>query len=234
MSSRVAMTTEDEPALWQRWRMERASDAREHLVLRYNGWARAVARRVFVRVRGRPGDWHDYIQNALTGLLQAIDAFDPAFGVPFAAFAVHRVRGAVFNGLRDLRSTGTEITLGFEVEDRVTSVLEATGDPMDQLIAAVSQLAIGAMLQAGADVSTEQTPYEVAEQAVLNRWLRRTLSTLPDRERSVIELHYLQFIPFVRIAELMDVTKGRVSQLHRQGLVRMREALAGRRLADVL
>jgi RNA polymerase sigma factor for flagellar operon FliA len=140
----------------------------------------------------------------------------------------------VFNGLRDLRSTGTEITLGFEVEDRVTSVLEATGDPMDQLIAAVSQLAIGAMLQAGADVSTEQTPYEVAEQAVLNRWLRRTLSTLPDRERSVIELHYLQFIPFVRIAELMDVTKGRVSQLHRQGLVRMREALAGRRLADVL
>jgi RNA polymerase sigma factor for flagellar operon FliA len=234
MGVRVDMPAEDEPSLWRRWRADRAPDARERLVLRYSGWARAVARKVFVRVRGRPGDWHDYVQNALTGLLQAIDAFDPAFGVPFSAFAVHRVRGAVFDGLRDLRSTGSETMVSTDTEDRVSSVLESTGDPLDQLIAAVSQLAVGAMLQAGADVSAEQTPYEVAEQAVLNRWLRRTLSTLPDRERSVIELHYLQFVPFVRIAELMEVTKGRVSQLHRQGLGRMRDALAGRRLVDVL
>jgi RNA polymerase sigma factor FliA len=234
MSAPAQATTEDEPSLWRRWKAERAGDARERLVLRYNAWARTVARRVFVRVRGRPADWHDFMQNALTGLLQAIDAFDPTFGVPFAAFAVHRVRGAVFNGLRDLRSTGSELTLAHEAEDRVTSALEVEGDPMDQLIAVVSQLAMGAMIQAGADISPEQTPYEVAEQAVLNRWLVRTLRTLPDRERSVIELHYLQYVPFVRIAELMDVTKGRVSQLHRQGLVRMREALAGRRLADVL
>lgn len=234
MGPRVDTATEDEPSLWRRWRIDRAPDARERLVLRYSGWARAVARKVFARVRGRPGDWHDYTQNALTGLLQAIDAFDPAFGVPFPAFAIHRVRGSVFNGLRDLRSTGSETMVSTDTEDRVSSVLEATGDPLDQLIAAVSQLAVGAMLQAGADVSAEQTPYEVAEQAVLNRWLRRTLSALPDRERSVIELHYLHFVPFVRIAELMEVTKGRVSQLHRQGLGRMREALAGRRLVDVL
>lgn len=234
MGARGDMATEDEPSLWKRWRMDQSCDAREHLVLRYSGWARAVARKVFARVRGRPGDWHDYIQNALTGLLQAIDAFDPAFGVPFPAFAVHRVRGAVFNGLRELRSTGSETLISSDTEDRVSSVLEASGDALDQLIAAVSQLGVGAILQAGAEESLEQTPYEAAEQAVLNRWLRRTLSTLPDRERSVIELHYLQFVPFVRIAELMDVTKGRVSQLHRQGLGRMRDALAGRRLVDVL
>ena len=37
-----------------------------------------------------------------------------------------------------------------------------------------------------------------------------------------MELHYQQFVPFVEIAEMLGVTKGRVSQIHRAAIERVR------------
>jgi RNA polymerase sigma factor FliA len=49
----------------------------------------------------------------------------------------------------------------------------------------------------------------------------------------VIHGHYLQEQPFDEIAVLMGVSKGRVSQLHRQALVRLREILRAAPACDV-
>ncbi|NJL18613.1 MAG: hypothetical protein HC938_17105, partial [Nitrospira sp.] len=53
-------------------------------------------------------DKADYVQNASIGLLEAISRFEPERGIPFAAFALPRVRGAVLNGLRTLPAHGME------------------------------------------------------------------------------------------------------------------------------
>ena len=52
--------------------------AREALILRYSGLARAIARR-FSR-RGLPYD--DIVQSGYLGLIQAVDRYEPSRGVP--------------------------------------------------------------------------------------------------------------------------------------------------------
>jgi RNA polymerase sigma factor for flagellar operon FliA len=215
-----------DPALWARWRSgdPRAGD---HLVRHYAPWVRRVARSVFVRVRGRGDDWPDYVQNATVGMLEALRAFDVERGVPFELFAGPRVRGAVFNGLRDLRSTGAgpSGTASFEAVESLRDTEDA--DPVDRFIAMVSSLAAGHVmgLYAEHEPADEAGPYHVVVRSQLGERLSRQLRRLGERERTVLEWHYIQHLSFVQIAETLGVTKGRVSQLHRQALARMREWL---------
>jgi RNA polymerase sigma factor for flagellar operon FliA len=195
-----------------------------------------VARHVFLRTRALSSDWHDFVQNAFMGLMQAIDTFNPALGVPFRGYAIRRVRGAVFNGLRDLRRIGVSRPDSEMWRDRVESALDDGGDAIDQLVSAIGQLALGVMLQGSQDhpVAHPPTPYEHVQRDGLGRLLQRLMGELPERERRVLELHYLQFLPFAHIADLLAVTRGRISQLHHQGLARLRGKMAARQLADIL
>jgi RNA polymerase sigma factor for flagellar operon FliA len=56
---------------------------------------------------------------------------------------------------------------------------------------------------------------------------------LPDRERHVITSHYLQQRAFAEVAEELGVTRGRVSQLHRDGIERLRRAMKRRTGIDL-
>lgn len=60
----------------------------------------------------------------------------------------------------------------------------------------------------------------------LRRRVKLLVEQLPDQERSVIRHHYLQEISFAQIADSMSVTRGRVSQIHRRGLLLLQEALS--------
>lgn len=225
-----------ECALWFEWRDTRSRDARDRLIAGHTEWARGIARSVFLRTRAVPADWHDFVQNAFIGLMQAVESFNPGMGIPFRGYAIKRVRGSVFNGLRDLRSTGSARVEDDALRDRVESALDDEPDAIDQLISTLGRLAMGALLQAeGESLSlSPATPYEHAQREGVGRLLRRFLRELPERERLVVELHYLQFQPFVAIAEFLGLTKGRISQLHRQGLGRLRDKLAAGRLADIM
>ena len=55
--------------------------------------------------------------------------------------------------------------------------------------------------------------------------LETAMLKLPEREKLVISLHYYQHMPFVDIAALLGVTKGRVSQIHKAAIQRSREIL---------
>lgn len=216
-----------EPALWARWRADGDADAREALLAGYAAWARKVARGVFMRVRGRSDDWPDYVQNASIGLIEAMESFDPARGVPFAAFARQRVRGAVFNGLRALAAAHVAHQHGI-VADRRDSLLEdENADPVERLIRLVSSLGLGYAL--GAAVEAEHvvvpTPYDEAVKQQLRERVHGHLARIPERERLVLELHYLQHMAFIDIAQALELTKGRISQLHRQALERLRSRM---------
>lgn len=212
--------------LWSRWR---AGDAHagDALARQYAPWVRRIARSVFVRVRGRGDDWPDYVQNATIGLLEALRAFDPGRGVPFELFASPRVRGAVFNGLRDLRMVGSGPLRAASAEavDSLRDMDDA--DPVDQFIAMVAGLATGhaVSLYAEHEPADASNPYHVVVRSQLGERLSRHLRRLGERERAVLEWHYIQHLSFVQIAESLGVTKGRVSQLHKQALTRMREWL---------
>ncbi|SFQ11230.1 sigma-70 family RNA polymerase sigma factor [Variovorax sp. 770b2] len=81
--------------------------------------------------------------------------------------------------------------------------------------------------------SPEVSYFRKTEILQLRTVLRDLVNQLSDQQKSVIRQHYLQEVPFDDIATMMGVTRGRVSQLHRQGLLRLRELLAKDARCDV-
>jgi RNA polymerase sigma factor for flagellar operon FliA len=54
--------------------------------------------------------------------------------------------------------------------------------------------------------------------------LIKCLTALPAAQATVITLHYLQNVPLRDVARKLKVTPSRVSQLHHQALVRLRQS----------
>lgn len=219
--------TEDEEALWRRLRDRNDREAHQALFAKYSLWARSVAREVFRRVRIVQLDWGDYSQNAAIGLLEAMGRYDPTRNIDFIAYAKPRVRGAVFNGLRAYLAENTRnATRDERLGARYDSLHGRDDeDPLDQFVSIISGLAIGHLMDSLGESEviehTQHVELQIDAQRVGLR-LRAAIRSLPEREQLVVELHYLQHVPFVQIAEMMGVTKGRVSQIHKAAMERLR------------
>jgi RNA polymerase sigma factor for flagellar operon FliA len=215
----------NEPTLWAQWHGQGNEAARDVLVHHYTAWARKLAKAVFMRVRGRSTDWPDFVQNASVGMIEAMASYDPGRGVPFQAYARRRVRGAVFNGLRALTATHLVAASDLGWEERHDSILdEHDADPVERLIRIVSALGLGHAISFHAEVAqaSGSTPYDEAAKHQLRERIDQQLRKLPEKERLILQLHYLQHMAFVDIARTLALSKGRISQLHRQGLDRLR------------
>jgi RNA polymerase sigma factor for flagellar operon FliA len=56
--------------------------------------------------------------------------------------------------------------------------------------------------------------------------IEQVLKALPKKEQLVVSLHYQEELAFKDIASVLDLTPGRVSQLHTQAMVRIRAHIA--------
>jgi RNA polymerase sigma factor for flagellar operon FliA len=230
----------DENILWLRWQQEHSTAVRDALIVHYSPWARVVARDVYLRVYLMLDAWHDCVQNALIGLMDAIERFDPSRGVPFKPFARWRVRGAVFDGLRMLRNVHLE--LGHDAPFRAAAARERVesfreeegGDSFENFVAATVGLGLGFLLDMQSMPGHMQPAdaYAELEKAELSAAVSNSLDRLTERERMVVVLHYYHQLPFVEIAEQLGVTKGRVSQLHKSALERLRSCLRERVMTE--
>jgi RNA polymerase sigma factor for flagellar operon FliA len=222
-------TAHDERTLWSRYRREGDAQARNALFDRYVPWSRSVARDVYRRVRLPQLDWADYAQNASVGLIEAMGRFDAARGIDFMAYAKPRVRGAVFNGLRTFLEDGNPHGHSSRQRARVESLQgEEGGDLVDQLVGTVTGLALGFLIDSHATDAAFHPSGDasvLAEHSQLGSALQDAMESLGAKEHQVLVLHYYQHLPFVEIAAILGLTKGRISQLHRAGLERMRRAL---------
>ena len=110
---------------WRRWLEARDPVARDRLIVHYSPLVKFVAGRVGA---GLPNsvDPGDLVSAGVFGLIDAVERFDQGRGVKFETFAVPRIRGAVFDGLRSLdwvprsvRSRAREVETAFtELESR--------------------------------------------------------------------------------------------------------------------
>ena len=71
-------------------------------------------------------------------------------------------------------------------------------------------------------VSPENTPEENISDSQLRDVLKRALKTLPEREALVIQLYYVEELNVYEIAEVLEVTTGRVSQIKKAAIGKLR------------
>jgi RNA polymerase sigma factor for flagellar operon FliA len=219
--------------------MSRDVAARDALIVKYSPWTRLVARDVYVRVYALRDAWHDCVQNALIGLLEAMDRFDPARGISFQTYARHRVRGAVFNGVRNLRESLAQGTRSYDqmaaALDRMETFDDGDNtDPLEAFVGTTVGLGLGFLLEASSVPSHSQgsDAYVELEREELSAAIADAMKRLPEREQMILTMHYYHHVPFVEISVQLGLTKGRISQLHKRALGNLRAYLRNRMQMD--
>jgi RNA polymerase sigma factor for flagellar operon FliA len=222
--------------LWIEFGQRGDTDARNRLIEHYLPLARMIAATLFARRGAMVVEFMDYAQLATVGMIESIDRFDPKRGIPFEAFAAQRIRGAVLNALELLSETYEQSALRKRLRnDRMESLRRGWSADKSDLFGELADIAVGFaisyMLEGSGIVSPDEAHSEYRqefyggiEQRQLSELLARLVDALPEQERRVIRYHYYQGLAFNEIADLFGVTKGRISQIHRQALQLIREA----------
>lgn len=227
-----------EASLWRRFRFERELRCREQIFTRYRGLARSIAVR---QLNGRPRngiEQGDVEQFAYEGLLHAIDRFDPLQGVPFGAFARRRIMGSIADGASRMTEVDARYSYRRRVENeraRSIGIDAAAADPLRALADLATGLAIGLMLEGTSlveptgGVDDRPNAYESLAWRELQALIAREIGRLPDREAVIVRQHYENGISFTHIAQLLGLSKGRVSQLHASALTKLRARIGHNR-----
>lgn len=224
-----------EMSLWRRFRYEDDWRCRERLFDRYFALARAIAGRLFRQRAAQRIERGDFDQFACEGLLHALDRYDPLRGVPFSAYARRRIIGNVAGGIASMSEVATQISHRHRIEqERLRSLTRTDADPLATLAELAVGLALGLMLDGTGLFTRDDAPdpapsaYDSLAWRESQALLVAEIGKLPENEACVIRQHYDHGLPFAQVATLMGLSRGRVSQLHRAALERMRRRMRSR------
>jgi len=239
--------------LWQRYQIGKPVEIRNRLVEHYMPLAKYLAEKVKARLPVSV-DVDDLISAGAQGLMSAVEAFDPTFGVKFETYCSQRVKGAMLDELRhedwatrQLRQRATMLqktesalsrTLGRPpTEQEMADELELDVEEyraMARNAAAASRTSLQ-----GADADADEGGGRgvlLEDRRVDEPWagLARkdvfdfVTRDLQPKERMIITLYYYEQLTMKEIGQIFGVTESRVCQIHKRILKHLRHKLAGK------
>lgn len=237
MTARQADAANEEERLWRSLSGDRSGEAREKLFAIHARFARNIGRRTCRERNYGDIDLPDVDQAAYSGLIQAIDRFDPDRGIAFRSFAASRVAGEVIDAISRMSEMREQISWRHRVRsERIRSMSPddsealSTEQALEALVEIAVGLAVGFMLEGTSLYQDEEAAvapnaYESAAWNDMRASLRACLDILPDRDRAILRHHYFDGMAFEQIAKLQRLSKGRISQLHRSALGKLRKTM---------
>jgi RNA polymerase sigma factor FliA len=222
------------------------------LIEEYLGFARAIAAKIFQKV-GAHVSFDELLSLANTGLLQAADRYDESSGVAFTTFAHYRIRGAIYDGVRQLAHLPRSEYRKLQARERADGYLAAAAaaeaaartpgaapdlrSTEDDLRAVFERMAgVTTTLVVSLDAGDGSQPAEQFDQdgpspevAVSNHQLavrlRTAIRELPERERHLIEKHYYEDKPLAEAGRELGLSKSWSSRLHARAIDQLRRLL---------
>jgi RNA polymerase sigma-B factor len=239
-----------ERELWRRWRVAGDPRAREELIEIHM----PMARRMAARYAGVAEPFDDLLQVASLGLVNAVDRFDPARGVPFRGYAKPTILGELKRHFRDRTWT---VRVPRPLHDLLAKIDHANQQSIGRLGRAASVQELAAQLEVSpteildaleagrnrSPISLDAPPpggdddgggaewvgrpddaLELAEDRVA---LRRLLPRLDPREQEILRLRFVEDMPQTAIAERIGCSQMQISRLLQRALERLREEAGG-------
>jgi RNA polymerase sigma factor FliA len=243
MNSALQLGAEPQPpqaaeiALWDSYKTSKSAANRERLFSHYQSLAKNMAARFKRSDAGAQLEYSELFQLACTGLLESLDRFNSELGVPFRYFANRRISGAILNGIAKHSEFNQQISTRRKVErERVTSLTtdgnkaESLDDKLSLLGEIAAGLALGFMLEdATAEsreaASKEHDAFETLAWKQAIRLVQNEIEQLLPQQRDIMVWHYSDGLPFDQIAEILGLSKGRISQIHKATVALLRKRL---------
>ncbi|MEK6799757.1 MAG: sigma-70 family RNA polymerase sigma factor [Planctomycetota bacterium] len=236
--------------LWKKFLKTRCVTLRNQLVVHYAPLVQTHAARLSRRLPAQVS-YDEICSAAFDGLIEAVEAYDPARKAKFETFCQQRVAGAVMDWLRSLDPQSRTVRT---FEKRRMMVREALGGDQEfsptqaevakrmdisldryDYLARLSQLGkevhfssmepVGERHDPGAshpwDIRDQRT--EDPARAVARQLLADHLTNgLAREERLVLMLYYFEEMTMAEIGSVLNLSESRVSQIHKEILQRLR------------
>jgi len=197
----------------------------------------------------------DLFSAGLVGLLQALRNFDPACNTSFETYARVRVRGSMLDELRRMdwvprtihekarRLKGVLLELEQKLgrsptEAQMAKAMKLTPDEYQELLDEIRPAAFvcldavsasedgdgGALYEIIADTAGDN-PVECVSNNEMKKVIFERLKDLPEMQRKVLALYYIEDMHLREIAEVFGLTESRICQIHAQAILAIRSYL---------
>ena len=208
------------------------------------GLVRKIAWHMHGRVKSAV-EIEDLIQIGMYGLVTAAQNYVVKEGVSFASYAGIRIRGEIVDHLRrnsNLCRTTIQMQQKYNASlEKLSRQLqrepknneiakdmcleESELDNWEQAFAANTHQSLDSVYDEFSIwfASNDQSPEDELSESELRENLVEALKTLPEREAMLVQLYYVEELNVYEIAEVLEITTGRVSQIKKSAISRLRE-----------
>ena len=205
--------------------------------------------------------YEDMVSCGVQGLIEAYHAYDPNRGAKFSTYALPRIRGAILDALRATHPLPRSLQKFSSDRERASAALHvklgrsptkaelakqmglSQQDFLKTLrnsnihVISLDDLADTAVsgntekLWEMADEDPNIDPSTRAQDEMIRHRLKDAVEQLPERERTIVHLYYMQAHSLKSIGNALGISESRASQLRHRAIRRLRSAL-GEELKD--
>ena len=208
------------------------------------GLVRKIAWHMHGRVKSAV-EIEDLIQIGMYGLVTAAQNYVVKEGVSFASYAGIRIRGEIVDHLRrnsnlcrttiqmqqKYNASFEKLSRHLQREPKNNEIAKDMGleaselDNWEQAFAANTHQSLDSVYDEFSIwfASNDQSPEDELSDTELRENLVEALKTLPEREAMLVQLYYVEELNVYEIAEVLEITTGRVSQIKKSAISRLRE-----------
>jgi RNA polymerase sigma factor FliA len=199
--------------------------------------------------------YEDMVSFGVQGLIEAYYSFDETRGAKFSTYALPRIRGAILDALRaahplprslqkfssDVEKANSELHQSLGRAPSKAELAKQLGlekkDFMDSLRSSnVHVVSLDGLADTAVSGSTEKLwemadedpsidPDSRAQETLVRRMLHDAVEQLPDRERTIVHLYYMQSRSLKSIGRALGISESRASQLRHRAIRRLRHVL---------
>lgn len=208
------------------WELHESADSlfyRLKLFEFYAPWSRRMAAILYKRYHHHLLQYEDYISIVSEALVESIDNYKRERNVPFEAYCFTRMKGYVLNEINRLRKSDCVQRTQYVVKQPTTGLTSDYDYPMESLEDVVGFTIHAALEMLLASDHREDEPHNQYSKNQLVERIRAIVERLSDKERVVINTYYYQFMNYDQIASLLNVSRARISQIHKSAVSSIRE-----------
>lgn len=201
--------------LWSSYKENPTTDLKKQIVVTYLNLVHYVIHKTNLNQNGIL-DRRDFFQFGIEGLSEAIDRFDPDYGTKFETYAIQRIRGKIYDELRkytDKHEHSVEGVSGTNYSLSSISLNQTIGDEDGMQYQEVVP-------------SLAEKPDAILEKKDLKQKLIDIMKELGERERTILSLYYYEELNYKEIAQVLNITVSRVSQIHSKIIGALKTRLA--------
>ena len=220
--------------------IEQVMDYKKQLACDYMPAVKAMAARLKERLPDSV-DFNDLISIGYEELVKLSYRYDPKLNDNFWGYAQKRIYGAMLDFLRKLDPLSRGDRKLIKQIDKIIQdyVSKYNHEPSDEYLSKVLNIDVEKVKNA--KVASEiynvmpiedQLNYfenveKKIEQEELIDAIKKVLKTLSEKEQLIIQLYYFEELSLKEIADILEVSESRVSQIHKKVIRKIREKLNG-------